>query len=256
MLALLLVAACGHKNERQEVKKKTLTLAVASSLRLATPRLIQDYLKKQTNLEILATYGASGSLRKQVEAGAPIDGVLFASAAPVDTLIKNGLLLASSRRVVATNELVLIGSKGASPYTFQTLTKLPSSEKLAIGEPGAVPAGRYARSAFQALGTWEKLQDRLVFGGDVAAVLAYARRGEVAAAVVYSTDLHAINDVQVFDRAKAPWSPSPQVVVGIVKNSEQAKETKAFLDFVESKKGQQILKSFGFGAPDEDRAEK
>ena len=40
--------------------------------------------------------------------------------------------------------------------------------------------------ALEALGKWDGLKDRLVFGGDVSAVLAYVRRSEVAAGIVYA----------------------------------------------------------------------
>ena len=83
---------------------------------------------------------------------------------------------------------------------FETIDQLPADEKLAIGDPGPVPAGQYAKLALEKLGKWTAIDKRLVYGGDVGQVLAYARRGEVAAAVVYATDVIGLDDVVVLER--------------------------------------------------------
>lgn len=196
--------------------------------------------------DVAVTYGASGTLRRQVEGGAPIDAVMFASAAPVDSLIEQQLVDPTTRRRVATNALVLIGQP-STKVTWATLPELPADQKLAVGDPGAVPAGRYAREALQGLGTWDGLQDRIVYAGDVAMVLAYARRGEVAAAVVYSTDVRGIEDVAILDRASWPGAPTPEVLVAATVGS--APSARDFLDFVASPAGQAILQRHGFGPP-------
>jgi molybdate transport system substrate-binding protein len=230
-------------------------LAMAASMRVAIPDLMKGFSAKHPGVIVLPTYGSSGELRKQVEGGAPIDGVIFASAKPVDDLIKAGRVDEASRRVVATNELVLIGPKDKNtnklptPLTFASLSSLPADEKLAIGDPGAVPAGQYARDVLQKLGVWEGLQGRLVLGSDVGAVLAYARRGEVAAAIVYKTDIQGLTDVALLDEAKGDWAPRAEVVIGIVKGSKSEGMARSFFEFLVSADGQRILAERGFGPP-------
>jgi molybdate transport system substrate-binding protein len=225
-----------------------LTIASAASLRGVLPSLIEEFQKQHPNVKISAAYGASGDLRKRVADGAPVDAVLLANAKPVDALVASGDVLKETRAVVATNALVLIGPRDAPPLTFKTVETLPEGDKLAIGDPGAVPAGQYAREAFRKLGKWEALQSRLVFGGNVSGVLAYARRGEVAAAVVYSTEVRGVDDVKVLDRAEGDWAPVPEVVVGVVKGAEHAEQARSFLAFVGGALGGAIFKEHGFGA--------
>ena len=225
------------------------TLAAAASLRHVVPALVAAYRAAHGGPPLTVTYGSSGSLQNQVEGGAPVDGVLFAAAAPVDSLIEQGLAEATSRRVLATNALLLVGREALPGVTFETVTRLPPDASLCIGDPGSVPAGRYARQAFEALGSWKALGPRLVFGGDVANVLAYARRGEAAAAVVYATDLHGIEDVQILDRAEGPWAPRPQVVAAVTGRGGHAQQAGAFLDFVASAAGQAVLAEHGFLPP-------
>lgn len=246
LLALVVMSLLGCG--KGQTRDTEVMVAVAASLRNVTPELVKVYQEKHPTTKIAATYGASGDLKKQVEGGAPIDGVMFASAKPVDELIKAGRAEASSRRVLATNQLVLIGPLGSKPVTFATIDAVPEKEKIAIGDPGAVPAGQYARDYLEKLGKWSKIQGRLVLGGDVAAVLAYARRGEVAAAVVYKTEIRGINDVMILDYAGAE-APRVELVAAAVTGAKAGGEAGAFVGFVASPEGQKILKDFGFGPP-------
>ncbi|HZS42342.1 MAG TPA: molybdate ABC transporter substrate-binding protein [Polyangia bacterium] len=244
--ALALIAAAGcHSSAPGTASSEPITLAAAASLRSVLPSLAKAFGAP----DMAITYGASGDLKRQVEHGAPVDAVLFASSAPVDALIKGGLADADSRKVLATNQLVLIGPKGGKPLTFATIDQLPAGERIAIGDPGAVPAGQYARDLFQKLGKWDVVQAHLVLAGDVGQVLAYARRGEVAAAVVYRTDLHNVDDVAILDEAKGDQAPRPEVVAAITHGGHAAARARAFLDFIASPPGQKILHEFGFGPP-------
>lgn len=241
----LVLAACG----RPAPPVFEVTLAAAASLRGVLPELTRAYQGSHPGVRVAATYGASGDLKKQVEGGAPIDAVIFAGARPVDELVAAGRAEAATRVVVATNQLVLIGPRGGRPLTFATLDALPPGEMVAIGDPGAVPAGQYARAYLEKLGKWQALTGRLVLGGDVAAVLAYARRGEVAAAVVYRTELRGVDGVVLLDEARGPDAPRPEVVAAVVSGARAAAEARAFLAFVGSPEGQGLLASYGFGPP-------
>jgi molybdate transport system substrate-binding protein len=230
LVAFALLGGCKARPPQE------ITVAAAASLRPVLPALIAQYGRR-----VAATYAASGELRKQVEAGAPVDAVLLASPEPVDQLIGEGLADAASRRVFATNQLVLVGA-GKTRVTFDTLDRLPPSELVAIGDPRSVPAGQYARDLLVKLGKWDALQGHLVLGGDVTAVLAYARRGEVTAAVVYATDAASVNDVHVLDRAR---SAATQLVAAATKSGRG----RAFVDFLGTSAASVTLSRFGFGAP-------
>jgi molybdate transport system substrate-binding protein len=246
LLAALVAAAACSKSAPPPAEA---TIAAAASLRGVVPDLAKAYEAAHPGVRIAATYGASGDLKKQVQGGAPLDGVMFASGAPVDELIAEGRADGRTRAVVATNALVLIGPRGGPGITFATIDALPAGEKVAIGDPGAVPAGSYAREYLQRIGKWKALEGRLVLGGDVAAVLAYARRGEVAAAVVYRTEARGVADVTVLDEARGPDAPRPVVVAAVVTGARAAGEAGRFLAFAASPEGQKLFAGFGFGPP-------
>jgi len=243
LAAAVLLAGC-KSSSGGEVE---VTVMAAASLRRVAPKLAEAFASRHPRVKVSMAYGASGDLRKRVQDGAPADAVLMANDRPVQQLIESGHVDAASRVVVASNKLILIGPSGAPPLTFETVDRLPAGDKLAIGDPGAVPAGEYARDALRNLGKWKAMKGRMVYAGDVSAVLAYARRGEVAAAVVYDTEIQGIDDVVMLDVAKGDWAPTPQVVVGLVKDSPQREQASRLLQFLAGPEGQAIFRAHGFG---------
>jgi molybdate transport system substrate-binding protein len=221
-----------------ETQPKTV-IAAAASLRSVMPELLTTF-----GTDMTVTYGGSGTLRQQVYGGAPIDLVVFASAQPVDQLIEEGLADATTRKVIGHNTLVLVvPTRSTRDLRFATLTELPSDSRIAIGDPAAVPAGYYAKSVLLSLKSWSKLEGQLVFAGDVTAALGYARRGEVAAAIVYATDAQALSDVRITDRATWQRAPTPQLVAAATSSSTEARD---FLSFLASPEASAVLGRFGF----------
>jgi len=228
--------------------ESALTVAAAISLRDAMPELIEAFEEGTDAGGVAVSYGASGQLRRQVEAGAPIDVIVFASMEDVSQLARRGFIIPGTQRVVATNSLVLVGPIGAPSLTFATIDRLPDDELLAIGEPASVPAGRYAREVLRALGKWDALHGRVIFGGHVAAVLEYARRGEVAAAIIYLTDAANADDIAVLDRATGAWVPRIETVAAAIVG-DRAERARSFIGLLASHRGGEILAAHGFGAP-------
>jgi molybdate transport system substrate-binding protein len=246
--ALLLLVLASSLARAGDVPR-AVTLAAAASLRPVLPELIEAFQGGLGAPAIEVSYGASGALRAQVEAGAPIDAVLFASPDEVDALVAKDLVDPVTRRSIATNTLVLIGPREGPAVHFDSLATLPPGERIAIGDPRSVPAGRYAQQALTALGSWDALAPRFVLGADVAGVLAIVRRGEAAAGIVYETDARPFDDVRVLDRASGAWAPRVELVAAVVRASPRADEAARFLAFATSPGGRSILSAHGFGPP-------
>jgi len=232
-------------------------VAAAASLRRVMPPLVEAYQSSTGAPAIRVTYGASGLLRRQVEAGAPVDAVVFAAEWLVDSLIRDGLLEGSSRRLVAENQLVLVrrggggdvGQPPSPPMSFSDLARLGTSERLAIGDPSIVPAGRHAREVLEQLQIWSSLEEHLIYGGDVTRVLTYARRDEVDAAVVYATDARGLDDVEVLDHADWPGAPRPRIVAGVTSLGKDSQLVNDFVSFLASPAARTIFEDHGFRVP-------
>jgi molybdate transport system substrate-binding protein len=239
------LAGCGSE---RAAGVKTVTIAAAASLRHVMPVLMDAHAKANPGVAYRGSYAASGVLRQQVEAGAPVDLAFFVGTADMDKLAAAKLVVEESRRTIARNVVVLIGHTGAAPATFQTLSDLPVRERIAIGDPASVPAGKYAKEALTTLGTWEALEKagRFLLAADVAQVLAWVSRGETAVGVAYETEVGRAENVVVLDRALGDWAPKPELQGAVVTGTRLRAEAQHFLDYVMSDDGQKALADAGF----------
>lgn len=236
LLPVLLVGLLGCSSAPEPPR-----IAAASSLRQVLPVLVEAWGEP---MEV--TYGASGTLQRQVELGAPIDGVVFASPAPVDRLVDGGFAEASTRRVLAGNRLVLASAAAAGLSSWEQLGQLSGDQRFSMGEPGSVPAGAYAEAALRQLGVWGGARDHAVFAADVTGALTLARRGEVAGAVVYATDLRGITDLGPTIPASWDGAPAPKVVAARTRGGSV--EAGRFLSFLASEPARALWSDFGFEA--------
>ncbi|MEX3316920.1 molybdate ABC transporter substrate-binding protein [Sulfitobacter sp. PS-8MA] len=142
-------------------------------------------------------YGGSGTMARQVAAGAPADVVLLASSDWMDWLEGQGRLQGPSQ-IFARNRLVLIAPAGAAPLAEAEIApRLGDRGRLAMGQRVAVPAGVYARQWLQQAGLWDALQSRLAETDNVRAALALVARGDAPLGVVYASDARAEPQVEV-----------------------------------------------------------
>jgi len=150
---------------------------------------------------------------------------------------------------LAGNQLVLVGNAEAPKLDLRSLGALAPDQRLVIGDPDFVPAGRYAQELLSELGLWQRLGRRLVYAGDVTRALAYVRRGEADLALVYATDAIGQQGVRVLDRADWPSAPRPNVVAALTPLGSAQPSASAFLDYVRSDAAASTFGRFGFSAP-------
>lgn len=189
------------------------------------------------------SYGGSGTLAQQVAAGAPADVVILAAVDWMDWLDEQGVLGAEAVSV-ATNRLVLIGAADAAPAGLEAETILArlGEDRLAIGDPASVPAGRYAQEALESLGLWSALETRLLPAPDVRAALAYVEGGDAPLGIVYGSDAvgAAVSVLAEFPEG----SHTPIAYPGAV-TRDAGPEAQAFLDRVAA--SADVFAAFGFG---------
>ena len=68
---------------------------------------INNSFEKNTQIHVVATYGATAQLARQIEAGAPYDVFLAADVAHVDELIGKGLAPKETKEIYAKGELAV-----------------------------------------------------------------------------------------------------------------------------------------------------
>ena len=157
------------------------------------------------------SFAASSTLARQIENGAPADIFVSADEAWMDHLERAGKVQATTRRVLASNRLVVVRAGGAASLDESTaaIRAALAGERVATGDPTHVPVGRYAQAALRSLGIWEEVAPRLVRADNVRSALAFVERGEAPSGIVYATDVAVSSKLRV--AARFPRSSHPPV---------------------------------------------
>ena len=170
----------------------------------ASLRGVLEDLAGGTGIPMRLSLGGSGTIARQVAAGAPADVVVLASPEWMAWLADQGVLADRTPVAVAGNRLVLVAQAGAAPLA--SLAELPDRlgpDRLAMGHRSAVPAGQYAVEWLRGAGLWDSLQDRLAETDNVRAALALVARGQAPLGIVYASDAQAESAVAVLLEAPA-----------------------------------------------------
>ena len=212
LLSAFAAAGCAPPDARP------VTVFAAASLSDALIEIAQDY-EDQSGVPVRLSFGASGALARQIEAGAPADVVILADRDWMARLSASGHLDGSPEGLLG-NRLVLIAPTRAAVGSDPLATLAPG-DRLAIGDPDSVPAGTYARAWLQSTGRWQAVQDRLVFGADVRAVRAFVARREAVLGVVYRSDTIGQTDIRPVLEPPADQQPEIVYPVAAVKNADR-----------------------------------
>lgn len=243
------LVACSTRTPRPkpQPEKNEIVVAAAISLREAFLGLGRTF-HEQTGANVHFSFGASGELEKQIEAGAPID--IFASAGEREMaeLQAKGLINVPSRADFARNSLVLVAPADSKLglASFPALAQ-PRVKRVAIGNPRTVPAGYYAQQLLRSLELWDRLEPRLVPAENVRQVLDYVMRGEVDAGIVYSTDV-AIAHGKVKVAAEAPQGKYGPILypIALLQQASANAAAHRFESMALGSEGQRILAQYGF----------
>ncbi len=160
-----------------------LVVSAAASLTAALNDIKPVFEASHPGTRLFYNFAASGILARQIEGGAPVDVFISAAPQPMDQLQAHGRILDGTRIGLLSNELVLVVPQGAQGR-IKGFEDLSGAARIALGDPGFVPAGQYAQQILRYLGLWESLRPRLIYGQDVRQVLEYVARAEVDAGIV------------------------------------------------------------------------
>ena len=247
-LACLLALACFGKLHAAE--PAPLTVFAAASLKESLDEAASAY-QKATGQPVRVSYAASSALARQIEQGAPADVFLSADLDWMDYLEKRKLLDTKSRRNLLGNTLVLVApTQGdTTPLALRKgvdlLPRLGQQGRLALALTNSVPAGKYAKAAFESLGVWTALQPRVAEAESVRAALMLVARGEAPLGVVYGSDAKAEPKVRVV--ATFPADSHPPVIYPVARiASSRHPQATAFTRWLDTPAAAEIFRRHGF----------
>lgn len=203
---------------------------VSEPLRVLAPASLTDVLPQvaaaweaQGGPHVIFSFAGTARIAAQLRHGAPADLFFSADTEWVSDLTDAGLLDPGRTVDLLGNELVVVTPRDSGPL----LDGRPLPHPLALAG-AAVPAGRYAASALDAVGLFPTNTGDIVRGDHVRTVLAWVARGEAAAGVVYATDARLDPRAVVVLELSSPTPITYPVAV-----TRSAKNPSGAWDFVE-----------------------
>ena len=229
---------------------RPLTVFAAASLKEAMDEAGAAWTKS-SGRDVRTAYAASSALARQIAQGAPADVFISADSDWMDDLQQRGLIDTATRRDLLGNTLVLVAPKdsNARPLALRKgsnlLPLLGRNGRIALALTASVPAGKYAKAAFQSLDMWTALQPRAAEADNVRAALLLVSRGEAPLGVVYGSDAQADPGVRVLARFPASSHPAIVYPVARIKASTHPQAT-AFVRWLGSEQAAAIFLRHGF----------
>ncbi|URM32596.1 molybdate ABC transporter substrate-binding protein [Cytobacillus firmus] len=248
MVLFLLMAGCQSENTGEEQRDAAgesveLTISAAASLQDALTEIEARFEKEHPNVRINFNFGASGSLQQQISQGAPADLFFSAAEDKFDKLVNDGLIEEKNGMDLVGNELVLVVPKDSKIDSFHDLTQ---ADKLSIGTPESVPAGKYAKELLENMDIWNKVEEKVVPAKDVRQVLTYVETNNVDAGIVYKTDALISEKVDMVDTADENTHNPIIYPLGVIKDTSHPEEAKLFYDYLQNEISMGIFEEYGF----------
>jgi molybdate transport system substrate-binding protein len=253
-LALFSLAGCGsmESSSRSQtgpatIPEVTLNISAAASVNDDLEEINRLYTQSHPDTTLLVNFASSGTLQRQIEQGAPCDVFISAGAPQMDNLQAQGLIQDGTRREVLGNALVLVVPSD-NPFDIDSFTYLASDEirSVAIGDPGSVPAGVYARQAFEMLGIAAQVESKEILAGDVRQVLTYVATGDADAGIVYRTDALTSRNVRVAADAPDAINSRISYPAAVIRASRSQNAAREYIAFLSSPQAGAVFERHGF----------
>jgi molybdate transport system substrate-binding protein len=222
----------------------SITVLAAASLSDAFDEVGTAFEDANPGVSVELNYDGSSSLRDQILGGAPADVFASANTANMNAVADAGGLDGDPRTFV-TNELELAVPAG-NEAGVDGLDDL-GDDSLLIGLcDEQVPCGEFGREALANAGVTPAPDTN---EPDVRSLLEKVASGDLDAGLVYVTEVQAAGDdvegIEIPDEDNIV----AEYPIGTLAESGSPEVAEAFVGFVLSGEGQEILRSYGFGPP-------
>jgi len=227
---------------------KTLTVFAAASMKNALDEIDAAYTKK-SGVKIIASYGPSSGLARQIEQGAPADVFISADTDWMDYAIGKKSINESSRINLLGNSIVLIAPKDSKTDNVNIgpgfdIAKLAGDGKIATGDVKSVPVGKYAKAALEKLGSWQPAEAKFAMADNVRAALTLVARGEAVLGIVYATDAKVEPGIRIV--GTFPADSHPAIIYPVAATTTARPGAADYLAFLRSIAAKNVFEKYGF----------
>jgi molybdate transport system substrate-binding protein len=160
------------------------TIAAAANLNFALTE-IADQFARDGGTRVELVFGASGTLTRQIQDGAPFEMFLAADEEFPNQLAAAGLTR-DGGAVYAVGRLVIFAPNGSALTVddrldgLARLVKSRGVDRFAIANPDVAPYGKAAEEVLRKRGLWDAIQPRLVLGDTITQAAQFATTGNAA----------------------------------------------------------------------------
>lgn len=240
----LLFAASAHAEK--------ITVAAAADLKFAMNEIVTAYKLAHAGDEVDVIYGSSGKFHTQIQNGAPYD-LYFSADIDFPRKLARAGFAASEVKPYAFGRIVLWSATAdASKMTLASLTD-PGISRIAIANPRHAPYGKRAEEALRAVGLWEKVESKLIYGENIAHTAQFVQTGNaqvgiIALALAVNPELAGKGGYWLIpDKLHAPLEQG----FIITRRAEGNAAARRFADYMDSKSARAVMTKYGFVLPSE-----
>jgi molybdate transport system substrate-binding protein len=221
----------------------SVTVAVAANFSRVAEDLAARFTA-ETGHEIALSFGATGGLYAQISQAAPFGVFLAADSARPELAVDEGHAVAGSFFVYAQGRLALYGP--GRDMSDGGAALMGDFRQLALADPQTAPYGKAAVETLTALGLYEAIEPRIVWGENISQTLQFIDTG--------NAELGFVAASQVLGKADAwivPEEMHSPIVQGAVllKQGESNPAAIAFIEFLKSDQAVAIIEAAGYSVP-------
>jgi molybdate transport system substrate-binding protein len=239
--ALAALAGCGSSKPARQ--SGTITVLAAASLTEAFGTLAEQFEAAHPGVTVRLSFGASSALALQIQQGAPADVFASASGRNMAQVVSAGG--ASTSTDFARNVLE-IAVPPSNPAHLARLADLArAGVKVALCQP-QVPCGATAQQVFDNAGMRVR---PVTLEADVKSVLTKVETDEVDAGVVYLTDVRSAGSKVTGIPIDSSVNAATDYPIAALTGARNPAGAAAFVSYVLSAAGQQVLTADGFEQP-------
>jgi len=249
LAALVAVAAAGCSSSSSAPSTSssssggTITVFAAASLMETFTQIGKQFEAAHKGDTVKFSFGPSSGLATEITSGAPADVFASASPATMDVVVKAGDAASPQNFAKNVMEVAVPPNNPANVTSVTDLAK--SSVKVALCQP-QVPCGAVAAEVFKNAAITVK---PVTLQADVDSVLTQVELGNVDAGMVYVTNVLSAGSKVKGITIPASDNASTLYPIATISSSKHKSEAQAFINYVLSPAGQQVLAAAGFQKP-------
>ncbi|MEP7117756.1 MAG: molybdate ABC transporter substrate-binding protein [Acidobacteriota bacterium] len=254
LAALLFVAAVGGVPAATQPVAPPATIAAAANLNFALTEVAERF-KRETGTSVTLVFGASGTLTRQIQDGAPFEMFLAADEEFPAQLAAAGLTRGAAT-VYAVGQLVIFSPTGspliadASLAGLARLARAGGVSRFAIANPAVAPYGRAAEAVLRKRGLWVTLQPALVLGDSITQAAQFATTGNAVGGLLAYSLVLAPGFADRGTYAVIPAADHPPLRQAMVLLPAAGPVATAFYAYMRRDAARSILRKHGFSVPE------